>query len=86
MIGHPRGRRAVNGRSKPNPRLAWRAAIDAKCKDCSYDRQAGGTWREQVAACSCPRCPLHPLRPLPTGMTHGSRELAALIERMRGRP
>lgn len=43
-----------------------RGAIDAKCKSCVYDQQSGlGTWREQVAACSCTGCPLYAVRPLP---------------------
>src|SRR5688572_15158463 len=44
-----------------------RAAVDAKCRDCIYDQEAPGTWREQVAQCSCARCPLWPHRPAPSG-------------------
>lgn len=41
-----------------------RRAIDAKCKSCIYDpRSGGGTWRQQVAACTSSNCPLHPVRP-----------------------
>jgi hypothetical protein len=42
-------------------------AIAAKCRDCIHDPSAPGTWREQVAQCSCPGCPLWPLRPAPSG-------------------
>jgi hypothetical protein len=42
-----------------------RAAINGKCKDCIFDPLAGGTWRQQVAQCSCPDCALWPLRPMP---------------------
>jgi len=43
--------------------LSLRAAIDAKCKDCIYDPECGGgTWREQVAQCSCPSCPFWSVR------------------------
>lgn len=45
-------------------RRSLRAAIDAKCRDCTYDPGGGGTWREQVEACSSANCPLHPLRPI----------------------
>jgi len=45
--------------------LSFREAIDAKCKECIYDPESRGTWREQVKECSSSLCPLHPLRPLP---------------------
>jgi hypothetical protein len=40
-----------------------RAGINAKCKDCIYDKYAGGTWREQVEACTLTTCGLWPFRP-----------------------
>lgn len=43
--------------------MSLRAAINAKCKDCIYDRLAGGTWRAQVEACTATTCPLYPYRP-----------------------
>lgn len=39
-------------------------AIRAKCKDCIYDPEAGGTWTEQVACCTSLDCPLWRFRPL----------------------
>jgi hypothetical protein len=48
-------------------RMSLRSAIDAKCRDCIHDEAAPGTWREQVAQCSCPGCPLWALRPAPSG-------------------
>lgn len=45
--------------------MSRKAAIDAFCKSCIWDRHASGTWREQVAACPAPRCPLYPYRPMP---------------------
>ena len=48
-------------------RKSLRAAIDAKCKECIYDPYGGaGTWRQQVAHCTSPRCPLFDVRPMPT--------------------
>jgi hypothetical protein len=47
--------------------MGLRAAIDAKCRDCIYDDEAPGTWREQVAQCSSIRCALWPDRPAPSG-------------------
>lgn len=46
---------------------SFRAAIDAKCKECIYDPIAGkGTWRQQVEACTSRSCPLYPVRPVST--------------------
>ncbi len=42
--------------------MSLRAAIDAKCRDCIYDQQSPGTWREQVAACTATECSLWPRR------------------------
>lgn len=42
-----------------------REAINAKCRDCIHDEAAPGTWREQVAQCSVPRCALWAVRPAP---------------------
>lgn len=47
--------------------MSLRKAIDEKCRDCIHDSAAPGTWREQVAQCSCIRCPLWPYRPAPSG-------------------
>jgi len=41
-----------------------RKAINAMCKDCTYDELDKGTWRQQVAACTIKICPLHPVRPV----------------------
>lgn len=46
------------------PKQSLRKAIDAKCKECIYDPIGGcGKWREQVAACTSPCCPLFDVRP-----------------------
>lgn len=50
--------------------MSLRTAINAKCKDCIYDRLAGGTWRRQVEACTATTCPLYPYP------THGEGEIA----------
>jgi hypothetical protein len=45
--------------------VSLRKAIDAKCRECIYDPiGGGGTWRQQVHACTSYRCPLYPVRPL----------------------
>jgi hypothetical protein len=41
-----------------------RKAINAMCKDCTYDEYDKGTWRQQVAACTITICPLHEVRPI----------------------
>lgn len=38
--------------------------IEAKCKDCTYDPMAPGTWREQVEQCTVQLCALWPVRPM----------------------
>lgn len=50
------------------PRPSMRQAINAKCKDCIYDpEEGGGTWRQQVEACTITDCPLYPVRPTSKG-------------------
>lgn len=38
------------------------SAIDAKCRDCTYDPYDLGTWQQQVRLCSSANCALHPYR------------------------
>lgn len=41
-------------------------AINAFCRQCICDpSNGGGTWKEQVAACTATTCPLFAHRPLP---------------------
>jgi hypothetical protein len=39
-------------------------AIDAKCKDCNWDSNDVGTWREQVESCKAKDCSLWEHRPM----------------------
>jgi hypothetical protein len=48
-------------------RTSLRNAINGKCRECSHDPAAPGTWREQVAQCAVIRCALWPVRPAPSG-------------------
>jgi hypothetical protein len=43
--------------------MSMRAAINAKCKDCIYDKCAPGNWRQQVEACTISTCSLWVYRP-----------------------
>ena len=43
--------------------MSLRKAINLKCKDCTYDNKAPGTWRQQVAFCCVKTCPLWAVRP-----------------------
>ena len=53
--------------NKPN----MRKQIDSMCKQCIYDgSKGGGTWRQQVTACTSPDCALFHLRPLAQGEKH----------------
>lgn len=42
-----------------------RSAINSMCKECIYDASGKGTWRQQVEACTCYKCPLYDVRPVP---------------------
>lgn len=55
-----------------------RKAIDDHCKACIYDPYAEGLgkWREQVAACTSPECPLYPVRPRPNSRTKAAKSIA----------
>ena len=46
-------------------KLSLRAAINDKCKECLFDEQERGTWREQIFMCADVRCPLYRVRPRP---------------------
>lgn len=48
-------------------------AIEAKCKDCTYDQACPGTWREQVELCRVTRCPLWSVRPITVATTNANR-------------
>jgi len=42
-----------------------RGKVNAKCIECIFDPEGGGgTWREQVEACTAPSCPLYSIRPV----------------------
>ncbi len=57
-----------------------RGAINAKCRDCIYDPLSGmGTWRQQVEACECSDCPLHPVRPTAARGMPETASLQAII-------
>jgi hypothetical protein len=45
--------------------MSLRKRVDEKCKDCSYDPTARGTWRQQVFLCSAKICPLWVVRAKP---------------------
>jgi hypothetical protein len=44
--------------------ISPRQAIARKCKDCTYDTEAAGNWRQQTATCPIVDCPLWVFRPL----------------------
>ena len=46
--------------------MSLRRAINAKCKQCVCDPMDVGTAAQQIAACICSDCPLHPVRPITT--------------------
>ena len=46
--------------------MSLRKAINAKCRQCTYDPMDIGTAAQQIAACICRDCPLHKVRPITT--------------------
>lgn len=60
-------------RKTSRPPRSMRAAINGKCKDCIFDDQVPGTWRQQVEDCTIEDCPLWNVRPKTTKTT---KELA----------
>ena len=54
-----KGHKPVAGKRK-----SYKAAVEAKCKDCIYDPLDVGTWRQQVSLCTSEGCPLCPVRPV----------------------
>lgn len=44
--------------------MSLRKAINSKCKECIHDPYQQGKWKQQVQACTSPRCPLFPVRPI----------------------
>lgn len=54
-------------------KAGFRGKINAKCIECIYDPMSGGgTWRQQVEACSSYKCPLYDVRPISKGEKEGS--------------
>jgi len=52
-------------------------AIEEKCKDCTYDQCAPGTWREQVELCTVKACPLWQVRPKTVATINANRKIRA---------
>jgi hypothetical protein len=55
--------------------MSMRAAINAKCKDCIYDKCAPGNWRQQVEACTISTCSLWVYRPKSSSGRDGGRSV-----------
>ncbi len=62
--------------------------VEAKCKDCTYDQFAPGSWRAQVEDCRVRACPLWEVRPITMetmlarrkGKAAGELDVASLID------
>jgi hypothetical protein len=67
------------------PRLSLRSTINAKCRECIYDPQARGAWREQVADCCSANCPLHPVRPVPRDCMQDGRICPVRVAEVRAK-
>ncbi len=53
--------------------MSRQKAINDKCRDCIYDPQAPGNWRQQTGACTIKTCSLWPYRPVSTPDKRTSR-------------
>ena len=62
--------------------VSVRKAVNAKCKDCSWDPAAPGTWKVQIQCCPCIECPLWPIRPVSESGEPNRALLDALEEDM----
>ena len=50
--------------AKQSAKRGLRGKVNAKCIECIVDPDGGGgTWRQQVEACTAPTCPLYAVRP-----------------------
>ena len=54
--------------------------ISQHCKNCTYDKESPGTWREQVEACSVLTCALWEVRPLSMTTINANRKSRAAEE------
>lgn len=46
--------------------MSLRKAVNAKCRECTYDPLDVGSSAQQIACCVASQCPLHPVRPVST--------------------
>lgn len=53
---------ARNAPRKQRPSM--RKAVNAKCRECTYDQNDRGSAAQQIAVCIATDCPLHPIRPV----------------------
>ena len=54
---------------------SYKKAINAMCRQCLYDPEQEGAWREQVTACTDYRCALYSVRPITTSHRVDVREV-----------
>ena len=43
--------------------MSLRRAVNHMCRECIYDQNASGGWRQQVTICTSFDCPLYKVRP-----------------------
>jgi hypothetical protein len=57
---------------------SMRKCVNAKCKECIYDENGKGTWRQQVEACTATKCALWPIRPVSASLKIDPEDLPTL--------
>jgi hypothetical protein len=48
--------------------------ISQHCKNCTYDQESPGTWREQVENCTVVSCALYEVRPMTMTTINANRK------------
>ena len=56
--------------------MSLRNAINLKCKDCIYDPEVEGGWKQQVSLCDLSDCSLWPYRPMARTSSHSLKKSA----------
>ena len=60
--------------------MSLRKAANEMCKACIYDKEAAGTWLEQVEQCKMDTCPLYDHRPVTNATVAARRAEKRILE------
>ena len=54
--------------------MSYKACVEKFCRECTYDSEDSGSWRQQVERCNATSCPLHPVRPRSMATINANRK------------